>query len=82
MQFTTEEAVKKRVPRNSAISIPTSIYPDRVFDKGVEIDQYYDRDSKSVLTGLLSKQHPLIHTWLVLSSVSICFLSALFFIFP
>lgn len=82
MQFTIQESAKTRVLKNSAISIPTSIYTDKVFEKKVEMDPYYENGSKNVLTGLLGKQHPLIHTWLVLSCVSICFLSALFFIFP
>lgn len=34
------------------------------------------------LRELWNEQHPLIHTWFLLSSLSICFMSAIFFIFP
>lgn len=38
-------------------------------------------DKEITLKGILGEQHPIIHTWLVLSSLSICFMSAFFFIF-
>lgn len=83
MQFTIEEAAKSKSLRNSAVSIPNSIYTDKLLGKDLEIDLCYcGNDSENILAGIWNKQHPLIHTWLVLSSISICFLSALFFIFP
>jgi len=36
--------------------------------------------SENPIQNILSEQHPIINTWLVLSSLSICFLSAIFFI--
>lgn len=81
MQFTIEEAAKQRVLRDSAMSIPTSLCSNKILANEFEIDSFPSGNAaESVLTGLLSKQHPLIHTWLVFSSVSICFLFVLFFI--
>ncbi len=31
---------------------------------------------------LWNEQHPIIHAWFLLSSISICFLSAILFIIP
>lgn len=82
MQYTIDKVVKPKVLRDSMISIPSSIYINKPLDKNLEIDSGYCRtESENILAGIWNKQHPLIHTWLVLSSVSICFLSALFFIF-
>lgn len=33
------------------------------------------------LRGIWDNQHPLIHTWFVMSTVSICLMSAFFFVF-
>lgn len=35
-----------------------------------------------ILIDMWNKQHPIIHTWFLLSSISICCMSALFFINP
>lgn len=83
MQFTLNNTEKPRVLRDSAMSIPNSIYIDKSLGKNLEIDSCYcGNDSENILAGIWNKQHPLIHMWLVLSSISICLLSALFFIFP
>lgn len=38
-------------------------------------------DKEITIRGILGEQHPIINTWLVLSSLSICLMSAFFFIF-
>lgn len=81
MQFTLEETVKPRVLKNSTISIPNSLYTSKIPAADIETEACCINDSANVFVEIWSKQHPLIHTWLVLSSISICFLSALFFIF-
>lgn len=86
MQFKLEEAVKSdslevKTLKNSAISVPNSLYASKVFGGDLEIDKCYCPSSQGgALIEMWNQQHPLIHTWLVLSSVSICFLSALLFI--
>lgn len=83
MQFILEKGAKPKTLGDSAISIPNSIYTSKIFGKDLDINYCYSsNNTENILSKLLTKQHPLIHTWLVLSSISICFLSALFFIFP
>lgn len=81
MQFMIEDAMKPRTLKESAISVPNSIYMSKVLGKDIEVNAgyYEDRVHKNALKEMWSKQHPLIHTWLVLSSISICFLSALLY---
>lgn len=82
MQFTIEDSVKTEVLRNSAMSIPKPFFGSKILNKDLEIESCcYENGSGKVLLELWNKQHPLIHTWLVISSISICFLFALFFIF-
>lgn len=83
MQFTIEKAATSTVSKNSAVSIPNSLSAG-VLRRDVEMEAccYADNFQKNVLMEIWNKQHPLIHTWLLLSSISICFLSALFFIAP
>lgn len=81
MQFLLEESAKPKVLRDSAMSIPKSIYANKIANSELEIESCYCSDSAgNVLLNIWGKQHPLIHTWLVLSSVSICFLFVLFFV--
>lgn len=82
MQLTMDSA-KSKVLRNQMVTIPSSI-SSKVFGKDVDFESnsLLNNNSENILLELLNKQHPLIHTWLLLSSVSICFLSALFFIAP
>ena len=84
MHFVKEEAVKSGSLKNSAMSVSNSIYASKVLGKGIEIDNYCGASSlrQNALIEIWNKQHPLIHTWLILSSISICFLSALFFMAP
>ena len=82
MQFVKEETVKSRSLRDAAVSIPTSIYLSKVSGNNIESDNYCCAGSfgQNALLEMWNKQHPLIHTWLILSSISICFLFAFFFI--
>jgi len=81
MQFILEELKKPRVLRDSAMSIPKPLYSNKAASSELEIDSCYCvSGTGNVLTNIWGKQHPLIHTWLVLSSVSICFLFVLFFV--
>lgn len=81
MQFIIEDAVKSRTLKDSAITIPSSLYTSKILGKNIEANADYVIDSirknKNTLMEMWDKQHPLIHTWLVLTSVSICLLSAL-----
>lgn len=38
-------------------------------------------DKELTLKSILSEQHPIINTWLLMSSLSICLMSAFFFVF-
>lgn len=81
MQFTIEETAKSKVLKNSVTSIPKSLYSSKIFGNELELDSCYCANmNPNAILNLLSKQHPLIHTWLFLSSISICFIFALFFI--
>lgn len=66
--------------RDSAISIP---FASKITGSGINTDAGYVSGDiqKNALMAIWGRQHPLIHAWFVLSSVSIGFLSALFFIF-
>ena len=82
MQFVKEEAVKSRSLRDVAVSIPNSIYFSKVSLNDIEMDNYCCAGGigQNALFEIWNKQHPLIHTWLILSSISICFLFAFFFV--
>lgn len=82
MQFTSENAVKTDVLKKSLVSVPSSFNTGKILGENVDINANYMENSENPFKGLWDKQHPLIHTWLLLSSISICFLSALFFIAP
>lgn len=83
MSYILEEAVNQRSPRSCMISIPNSVKA-KAISRDLDLEPCYCADvfQKGLFKDIWSKQHPLIHTWLLLSSISICFLSALFFIFP
>lgn len=74
------EKTKTMSLRESAMSIP---FTSKIAGSGISTDAGYVSGSiqKNAIMAIWGKQHPLIHAWFVLSSVSICFLSALFFIF-
>lgn len=72
---------KAETLRSSAVSVPKSLYTTKIFGKDVEIDTLYNKGNENnPFYELWNNQHPIMHTWLVLSSISIFFLSAIFFI--
>lgn len=80
MKFVLEER-KAETLRSSAVSVPNSLYTTKIFGKDIEIDTLYNKSNENnPFIDLWNNQHPLMHTWLVLSSISIFFLSAIFFI--
>ena len=82
MQFAIDEKQKNKVINDFAVSIPASIYASKITGKEIEFESkiYTDSICANAIMDIWNKQHPLIHTWLLLSSISICFLSALLFI--
>ena len=81
MLLTTSETNKKKTLKDAAMSIPSSINASKVFVKDFESDKCLCSSQGVVLSEMFTQQHPLIGAWLVISSISICFLSALLFIF-
>lgn len=83
MQFIIEDAVKPRTLKNSTISIPNSFYTSKILGRDIEANAGYVVNniikSKNTLIDMWDKQHPLIHTWLLISSISICCLSAVLY---
>jgi len=72
---------KSELAKDSTVSFPNSIYATKIFGKLAEPDSgYYVSSSGNTLMKLWQNQHPLIHTWLLLSSVSICLLFTVFFV--
>jgi len=84
MLITKREVEKTTSLKKLGMTIPHSLSTSKIFCKDIEIDAINNADciNGSALLSIWDTQHPLIHTWLVLSSISICFLSALFFIIP
>ena len=84
MLITKKEAVKPASLKKLGMTVPNSLCASKIFsnDNDIETITTIDCFNGSAILNILDKQHPLIHTWLLLSSISICFLSALFFIFP
>lgn len=83
MQLTIEEAAKKKLLKDAGISVPKSLYTSKILNNEIGIEAcYIENGLGDKLVESWNKQHPIIHTWLLLSSISICFLSALFFIIP
>lgn len=82
MQFTIDNMLKNKTLKESAMSIPNTLYTSQIPNKNIEVDNYCGGGNLngSSLFEMWNQQHPLIHTWLILSSISICFLSALLFI--
>lgn len=84
MQLTIEEAAKQKLLKDAGISVPKSLYTSKILnskDIGAEAC-FIENGLGTKLIESWHKQHPIIHTWLLLSSLSICFLSAIFFIIP
>ena len=81
MKTRTGEIITPKTFNNAMATTPNSLYTSKIFGKDLEIENNYTTDASSAtFSEMLSQQHPLINTWLVLSSISICFLSALLFI--
>lgn len=82
MQTIKREVNVSKTLKESAVSIPSTLYASKIFGKDIEIDSNCCAENlfDATFSTIWDKQHPLIHTWLVLSCVSICFLSALLFI--
>lgn len=83
MSLTIEDAAKSKILKDAGITKPRTLYSTKIASHDLEIEKFYTNNRIGVvLLESWNKQHPLIHTWLLLSCVSICFLSALFFVFP
>lgn len=85
MQTRIGETVSPKTLKESMVTLPKSLYSSKISGFDIELDNScYVEDSLSnpneYLAEMWHHQHPLIHTWLVLSSISICFLSALLFV--
>lgn len=82
MQNRIEELATPKTKNNSMASTPNAIYASKVLGKDIEIDSGYRAEIsyENTFAEMWNQQHPLINTWLVLSSISICCLSALLFI--
>lgn len=63
------------------VSVPNALHANKVFASKLEVkSEKVSSKPINSLAILWNNQHPLIHTWLLLSSVSICFLFAVFFV--
>lgn len=83
MPLTIEDAAKSKILKDAGITKPKGLYATKVAINDIELESLYSNNKIGVvLMESWNKQHPLIHTWLLLSCVSICFLSALFFVIP
>lgn len=82
MQLKTLSIENSKTINSTNVSVPKSLYADKIFDAKVDIDKsfYLSNSCEGSLIQMLNKSHPLISTWLVLSSASICLLFALFFV--
>lgn len=79
MKFAIEDSTDLKTFKDASVSIPKTLYSSKVLSEDIELNAGYVESAfqKNTLLDIWGKQHPLIHTWLILSSVSICFLSAL-----
>lgn len=82
MQTIKREVSVSKTLKESATSIPGSIYASKIFGKDIKLENNCCAQNlfDATFSTIWGKQQPLIHAWLVLSCVSICFLSALLFI--
>lgn len=74
---------QKRLVRDAVVSVPFSSDVKNVCAKtafNAEVDIAPCFPAPNALVQIWNEQHPIIHTWLLLSSISICFLFAVFFI--
>ncbi len=83
MRLVIDGAQKPRTLNDSAMTVPKSIYASKILAERIELEPCtVESGIGHSLMQSLHQQHPIINTWLLLSSVSICFLSALFFVLP
>jgi hypothetical protein len=81
MQNLKEEKVKCGSIKKSAMTVTDSICISRNPAKDIDMDIYCTNSiNQNTIVEIWTKQHPLINTWMILSSASICILFALFFI--
>lgn len=68
--------------KDISVSIPKTIYASKLPRTDLNVGNNFSaiETETGIIQEMLTQQHPLINTWLVLSSISICFLSALLFI--
>jgi len=74
----TVKDIRQNFQNNSVVSVPDSFCATKIFAKAADAQFCTDKDT--LIKILWNNQHPLIHTWLLLSSVSICLLFAVFFV--
>lgn len=67
---------------SSVISVPSLSDIKNTYVKALnsELDLASCPFNANPIHNILNEQHPIINTWLLLSSISICFLSAILFI--
>lgn len=67
---------------SSVISIPSLSNIKNTYVKALnsELELTACCSNENPIQNILSEQHPIINTWLLLSSISICFLSAVLYI--
>lgn len=82
MQKTIQNCASKNTIKKAMISIPSSFNTGKILNDTIDINAGYVEVLENPIKGMWNKQHPLIHTWLVLTSASIFLLSAIFFITP
>lgn len=83
MTLTIEQAAKNKILKDAGINATSPIYSSKVTNNDTFTDTcYIASDFRFDIFEYWNKQHPVIHSWLLLSSVSICFLSAIFFMIP
>lgn len=83
MRFKIDDSIEQKTLKKAMVSVPKSIYATNIFGNEIDVDKIYCAETlnnDTYLSEMWDKPHPLMHTWLILSSVSICFLSALLFI--
>lgn len=74
---------EKRLVRDAVVSVPfandvKNICAKTALNQDMDITACFP--DSNTLTRIWNEQHPIINTWLLLSSISICLLFAVFFI--
>lgn len=80
-----EISEKSRFLGSSVMSVPSISdikhgYQKMAFNSDLDLKSCYSGGNS--IMDIWNEQHPIIHTWLLLSSISICFLSAIFIMIP